>query len=145
MALSVESALTRLGLEIHPPLARIVLRQGGLMTVDEIDASLHPMLTAKLIALFHSSSTNPHRSQLIFTSHDASLLGTFDAEEILDRDEIWFAEKGRDGTSTVYPLTDFKPRREGENRQRRYLNGSYGGIPELSMQLFERALAARDG
>jgi hypothetical protein len=70
-------------------------------------------------------------------------LGAFDTEEILDRDEIWFAEKAKDGTSSLYPLTDFKPRRDGENRQRRYLNGSYGGIPELSMQLFERALAAR--
>ncbi|XVU27236.1 AAA family ATPase [Actinoplanes sp. CA-054009] len=125
--------------------ASIVLRRGGIMTVDEIDASLHPMLTAKLIALFHSDTANPHGSQLIFTSHDASLLGTFDTEEILDRDEIWFAEKAKDGTSTVYPLTDFKPRREGENRQRRYLNGSYGGVPELSMVLFERALATRDG
>jgi hypothetical protein len=123
--------------------ASSVLRDGGMMAVDEIDASLHPMLTAKLIALFHQDSTNPHRSQLIFTSHDAALLGTFDTEEILDREEIWFTEKAKDGTSTLYPLTDFKPRRAGENRQRRYLNGSYGGIPELSMVLFERALAAR--
>jgi hypothetical protein len=123
--------------------ASAVLKYGGMMTVDEIDASLHPILTAKLIALFNNGSTNPQRSQLIFTSHDATLLGAFDTEEILDRDEIWFAEKAKDGTSSLYPLTDFKPRRDGENRQRRYLNGSYGGIPELSMQLFERALAAR--
>jgi uncharacterized protein len=96
--------------------ASMVLRCGGLMTVDEIDSSLHPMLTAKLIALFHGESTNPRRSQLVFTSHDATLLGTFDTEEILDRDEIWFTEKAEDGTSTLYPLTDFKPRRGGRQR-----------------------------
>jgi uncharacterized protein len=120
-----------------------ILRFGGTMTVDEIDASLHPMLTAKLIGLFRSKNANPRQSQLIFTSHDAALLGTFDTEEVLARDEIWFTEKADDGTSTLYPLTDFKPRREGENRQRRYLNGNYGGVPDLSTYLFERAIAGR--
>jgi hypothetical protein len=123
--------------------ASIVLRRGGAMTVDEIDASLHPMLTAKLIGLFQNPATNPLHSQLIFTSHDAALLGTFDTEEVLDRDEIWFTQKDADGASSLYPLTDFKPRKEGENRQRRYLNGNYGGIPDLSTYLFERALATR--
>lgn len=119
------------------------LRDGGLMTVDEIDASLHPMLTAKLIALFQSPKTNPRRSQLAFTSHDATLLGTFDTDEVLRRDQIWFTEKDEDGSSTLYPLTDFKPRRAGENRPRRYLNGNYGGVPDLSADLFEQALVGR--
>jgi len=119
------------------------LRFGALMTVDEIDASLHPMLTAKLINLFQAPTTNPRGSQLIFTSHDATLLGTFDAEEVLRRDQIWFTEKDEEGASTLYPLTDFKPRRTGENRPRRYLNGNYGGVPDLSADLFEQALVGR--
>jgi uncharacterized protein len=119
------------------------LRVNGTMMVDEIDASLHPMLTAKLISIFQSNTTNPLRSQLIFTSHDAALLGTFDAEEVLHRDQIWFTEMDREGSSTLYPLSDFKPRREGENRQRRYLNGNYGGVPDLSNDVFEQALGAR--
>ncbi|SCF31006.1 AAA family ATPase [Micromonospora chokoriensis] len=129
-----------LGLAIE---AADVLSQGGTMCVDEIDASLHPLLTAKLIGLFQSAASNPRHSQLIFTSHDAALLGTIDTEEILHRDEIWFAEKDADGASTLYPLTEFKPRKEGENRQRRYLNGNYGAVPDLSTYLFEQALAAR--
>ncbi|MFI6228001.1 ATP/GTP-binding protein [Micromonospora echinospora] len=120
-----------------------VLSSGGTMCVDEIDASLHPLLTAKLVGLFQSAASNPRHSQLIFTSHDAALLGTIDTEEILRRDEIWFTEKDADGRSTLYPLTDFKPRKEGENRQRRYLNGNYGAVPDLSTYLFEQALAAR--
>lgn len=123
--------------------AASVLRTRGTMTVDEIDASLHPMLTAKLIGLFQSFKTNPLRSQLIFTSHDAALLGTFEAEEVLHRDQVWFTEKDRVGESSLYPLSDFKPRREGENRQRRYLNGNYGGVPDLSGDVFEQALVAR--
>lgn len=130
--------LLRLAIE-----ASTVLATGGTMCVDEIDASLHPLLTAKLVGLFQSAAANPLHSQLIFTSHDAALLGTIDTEEILRRDEIWFTEKDDDGASSLYPLTDFKPRKEGENRQRRYLNGNYGAVPDLSTYLFERALAAR--
>ncbi|WP_210938151.1 ATP/GTP-binding protein [Micromonospora sp. C51] len=123
--------------------AAAMLRTGATMLIDEIDASLHPILTAKLISLFRSPQANPLGSQLIFTSHDAALLGTIDAEEILRRDEIWFVEKDDQGTSSLYPLTDFKPRKEGENRQRRYLNGNYGAVPDLSSHLFEQALATR--
>jgi hypothetical protein len=122
-----------------------VLEQGGLFLVDEIDASLHPLLSAALIGLFQSPSTNKNNAQLIFTSHDATLLGMLDGNEVLHRDQIWFVEKGRDGASTIYPLAEFKPRKDGENRPRRYLLGSYGAIPDLSMQLFERALASADG
>ena len=61
----------------------------------------------------------------------------------MERDEIWFTQKRDDGHSELFPLSEFKPRRQGENRQRRYLNGSYGAIPEISMDLFEQALTSR--
>jgi AAA15 family ATPase/GTPase len=94
---------------------------------DEIDASLHPRLTARLVELFRNSEINRRGAQLIFTTHDATLLGTSLGEETLKRDEIWFIEK-KDGASTLYPLSDFHPR-IGENRERRYLAGSYGAVP----------------
>ena len=63
--------------------------------------------------------------------------------EVLHRDQVWFTEKDHDGASTLFPLSEFKPRKQGENRQRRYLNGSYGAVPDLSKDLFEQALTAR--
>lgn len=120
-----------------------VIERGGLFLVDEIDASLHPLLTASLVRLFRSTSVNKRRAQLVFTTHDATLLGNLDGEDVLERDEVWFTEKRDDGSSELFPLSEFKPRREGENRQRRYLNGSYGAIPEISMNLFEQALSSR--
>ena len=119
------------------------LRAGGLILVDEIDASLHPLLTATLVRLFQSPTANTNHAQLVFTTHDATLLGSIDGEDVLRRDEVWFTSKGDDGASDLFPLAEFKPRRQGENRQKRYLNGSYGAIPELSMELFERAVTSR--
>lgn len=116
-----------------------VLRDGDVLVVDEIDASLHPFLTARLVDLFRSDESNPHGAQLIFTTHDASLLGTMLGEEVLARDQVWFVEKDKDGASNLYPLTDFKPR-QGENTERRYLGGSYGAVPVLDRDDFLKAM-----
>ena len=137
-----ESNGTRTLLDLSIRAVRALTR-GGLLLVDEIDGSLHPMLTAKLIGLFRDSATNPHRAQLVFSSHDATLLGLFDGNEVLQRDQIWFTEKDDDGTSSLFPLSDFLPRHEGENRQSRYMNGNYGAVPDLSKDLFEQAILAR--
>jgi uncharacterized protein len=120
-----------------------VLELGDTFLVDEIDASLHPLLTASLIRIFQSPKTNTRGAQLVFTTHDATLLGSIDGEDVLDRDQVWFTSKRDDGSSELFPLAEFKPRREGENRQKRYLNGSYGAIPEISMRLFEQAITGR--
>lgn len=116
-----------------------VLRDGDVFAVDEIDASLHPLLTARLVGLFRSPESNPNGAQLIFTTHDASLLGTMLGEEVLARDQVWFVEKDEAGASTLYPLTDFKPR-IGENTERRYLGGSYGAVPVLDQHDFVKAM-----
>lgn len=105
------------------------LAGGATLVIDEMDTSLHPRLVARLIELFRVPTTNPHTAQLIFTTHDATLLGTSFGREVLRRDEIWFTEK-QDGATHLYPLTDFHPRKE-DNRERRYLGGSYGGVPAV--------------
>lgn len=116
-----------------------VLSNGGVLVVDEIDASLHPLLTARLVDLFRSDESNPRGAQLIFSTHDASLLGTMLGEEVLGRDQVWFVEKDKGGASNLYPLTDFKPR-QGENTERRYLGGSYGAVPVLDRDDFLKAM-----
>jgi uncharacterized protein len=115
------------------------LESGGTVVVDEIDASLHPELAARLILMFQDDRTNPRDAQLLFTTHDATLLGTAFGEEVLERDQIWFVEKDETGASRLYPLSDFHPR-QGENRERRYLGGSYGAVPILSDPAFAKAV-----
>jgi hypothetical protein len=116
--------------------ALATLGQGALMVVDEVDASLHPHLTARLTNLFRDPETNHTGAQLLFTTHDATLLD----EETLSRDEVWFVEKEPDsGASRLYPLTDFHPRKH-EDREGRYLAGSYGAVPVVSDSGIRRAL-----
>ena len=136
--LADESAGTRSWLRLLPDVFRI-LRDGGVLIIDEIDESLHSLLTARLVALFNDAQTNVGNGQLIFTTHDATLLHPPLADEVLDRDQVWFVEKGENGASTLYPLSDFRPRRE-DNLERRYLAGQYGAVPNVYEELFARAV-----
>ena len=111
------------------------LATGAVLLADELDASLHPALVAQLVKLFQNPGTNPNHAQLIFNSHDATLLGDSVTEQIIGRDQIWFTEKRDDGGTRLYALADLAPRKE-EAIGRRYLAGRYGATPILSDQQF---------
>lgn len=101
-----------------------VLAKGRILFVDELDTSLHPLLVRFLIEIFHNSKTNPHNAQLIFTTHNTSFL----AAELFRRDQIWFMEKDRENATNMYPLSDFRARKD-EALEKRYLQGRYGALP----------------
>ena len=107
------------------------IKKGTPLLIDELDASLHPLLAIQLLRLFNTPSSNPKGAQLIFNTHDTNLLSS----GVLRRDQIWFTEKGNDATSHLYPLSDFKPRRQ-ENLQNGYLQGRYGAIPFINPDAF---------
>ena len=115
-----------------------VLENGTLLLVDELDASLHPNLVTILIDLFQNPSTNQRCAQLVFNSHDATIL---DSQELfaLGRDQVWFSEKGRDGASTLTALAEYQGRRD-EAVGRRYLRGRYGAVPKLDPSEIHLAL-----
>ncbi len=104
------------------------MQSGSVLVVDEIEASMHPLLTRHLIEMVQDATINRNHAQLIFTTHDTGLLDL----TLLRRDQIWFAEKDEKTMQTeVYALTDFSPRK-GENIAKGYLQGRYGAIPFVS-------------
>jgi AAA15 family ATPase/GTPase len=104
------------------------LEHGSVLLVDEIDASLHPRLSNELIRVFHDCELNQNGAQLIFNTHDPSLIGTLLGDSPLRRDEVRLTEKDKCGVTHLYPLTEFRPRK-AENLERGYLQGRYGGVP----------------
>ncbi|BBB57336.1 phage resistance protein [Candidatus Megaera polyxenophila] len=110
-----------------PPLLHF-LERGLTVVVDELDSSLHILLVQKLVRLFHSSRSNTNGAQLIFTTHNTSLL---DAPHLFRRDQIWFVEKNSEQASELYSLLDFSPRKN-EALEKGYLAGRYGGLPLLT-------------
>ena len=86
------------------------LADGAVLLADELDASLHPALVAELIRLFQDPKSNPRRAQLVFNSHDTTILGDSTSARLIGRDQVWFTEKRADGSTRLYPLSDLDPR-----------------------------------
>jgi uncharacterized protein len=100
-----------------------LLDHDRVLVVDELDASLHPLMVQNLVSQFHRLSK---KAQLIFTTHDTSLL----AQPLLRRDQVWLLHRDEKQASQWRPLTDYSPRMD-DALERRYLNGRFDAIPLL--------------
>ena len=103
-----------------------VLENGYTLVVDELHNSLHPHALRTLINLFHDPLINKNNAQLIFTSHETSVM----TKNFMHQDQVWLAEKDETESSQLIPLSDFKVR-DISNFQKAYLDGRYGGVPKL--------------
>jgi predicted ATPase len=133
--LSEESVGTQTWFQLIGPILR-ALRSGRVLLVDEIDASLHPTLSARLLELFQDPITNPMGAQLVFTTHDTNLLN------YLNRDEVWLTEKGENGATSLTALAEFagdKVRRS-LNLEKAYLRGRFGAVPDLDQFALRQVL-----
>ena len=117
------------------------LRHGRVLVVDELGASLHPQLSRLIVDWFDDPEINTTGAQLIFTSHDMTLLdaGRGDRDK---REQVWFVEKGADGASELFNLADF-PLQKGSNIVKQYLEGRFGGVPYTVPSLIHTLLNTR--
>ena len=126
LSLSDESDGTRRLMTLAPAIER-TLKEGGILVVDELEREMHLMLIEYVLGRYQEKRNNPAQAQLIFTTHDTSLLN----QEILRRDQIYFVDKKReDGVSSLYSLADFNIRNDA-NIQKAYLLGKFGAIPSI--------------
>ena len=102
------------------------LQEGHILVLDELNISLHPKLVQFLIQLFYNPKINTKQAQLLFTTHDPSLLN----QDLFRRDQVWFCEK-EDRQTQLFPLSDFSIRKESTNIERDYLSGRFGAVPFL--------------
>lgn len=127
---SQESAGTNKVFNISGPVFD-VLHDGGALVIDELDASLHPLLTLAITRLFNSQEHNPKNAQLIFATHDTNLLSYGNYR----RDQIYFIEKDKYGASDLYSLIEYKEEgatkavRKDRSFEKDYIQGRYGAIP----------------
>jgi len=107
---------------------------GGVFIVDELERSLHPLLTKALLALLTNPKTNPKQAQLIFTSHDVTLF------DVLDNDQINILEKDKYGATEIYTISDIRGLRSGIPIEKWYLSGKLGGIPNINLNQITKNL-----
>lgn len=108
------------------------LQYGLTIIVDELDAKLHPLLTKKIIEMFHSPEINKLGAELVFATHDTNLLGC----NCFRRDQVWFTEKDEKERTDLYSLVEFRDTdgikvRNDRNYEKDYIQGRYGAIPYI--------------
>lgn len=136
LRLSKESAGTRKMMSMAISLDN-ALKKGGLLVIDELDSKLHPKLLRFIVALFHDPAVNKSGAQLVFTSQDVSIM----RNDVLRRDEIWFAARDEDEASSLWSLSDIhEPNGNLVSKNaafdRQYLSGRYGADPILDRFLY---------
>lgn len=104
------------------------LADGQTLVIDELDKSLHPKLTKMLINIFRNPKLNPNNAQLIFATHDVSLLDN----SLFRRDQVWFAEKEFEGNSHYYTLSDIPGVRGNIPYEKWYMSGRFGATPIIN-------------
>ena len=104
------------------------LQKGHVVVIDELHDNLHPTLVKFLVERFHNPEVNTSGAQLIFSTHDTSIL----SQDVFRRDQIWFCERNKRQETKLFSLTDFTPRKGVENLERSYLAGRYGALPYIA-------------
>ena len=128
----IESDGTRKLFELHVSIIIALKMESMVFVYDELDSYLHPLILRRIVAMFHDKELNIMNSQLIFTSHNLTLLNRHE----LRRDEIWFVEKNENEFTTAYSLDSFKSTKDEVRADldygKHYLYGRFGAIPYLA-------------
>ena len=101
------------------------VEKGHVIVIDELHDHLHPALVNFLVKQFNDPEVNVADAQLVFTTHDTSILN----QNVFRREQIWLCERNQDLETTLFALSDFHPHKGVENLARAYLAGRYGAVP----------------
>ena len=104
-----------------------VLDTGGFLAYDEMNLALHPSLLALLVGMFNNPKSNPKHAQLVFTTHDATVVG----DNQMRVDQVWFTEKNENGESEIFSAQDFDDISIVAPIEQWYRSGLFGARPIL--------------
>ncbi len=123
-----ESDGTRRVIDLLPAFWLLGMKKSNkVFIIDELDRSLHSLLTRQLLERYLDDVTTESRNQLLFTTHDLMIMD----QSLLRRDEMWVTGRGINGITSLTPLSDFREIRSDKDLRKSYLEGRLGGIPRL--------------
>ena len=98
-----------------------IIKNGGILAIDEFSSGLHNDLEEYLVKYFFENSKE---AQIIFVSHSTSILKT----SIIRPDQV-YAVDFVDNSSRISKFSS-RGMRESQNMEKMYLSGVFGGIPQ---------------
>ena len=122
-----ESAGSQRLIDLLPAFFTDTFGSNMVIVIDELDRSLHTLLTRKLLEMYLDNCSSQNRSQLLFTTHDVLLMD----QDLLRRDEMWVAERNLEGVSDIFSFSEYRDIRYDKDIRKSYLQGRLGGIPRI--------------
>ncbi len=95
--------------------------------IDELNRSMHTLLTRRLLEAYLGTCTPESRSQLLFSTHDVLLMD----QNLMRRDEMWVAERDAEGVSSLIAFNEYRDIRYDKDIRKSYLQGRIGGVPRI--------------
>lgn len=124
----LESTGTKKLFEILPFIIR-VLRDGAIVFIDEIEGSLHPHIAELIIKLFNDYDINKNNAQLVFTTHDLTLMNP----QLFRKDQIYLVEKNILEGSIFTNLEEYDSTlKDNSPFYKWYSEGRLGSIPSIN-------------
>lgn len=127
---SSESDGTKRLIELSPILLALTFnsKKGFIFLIDEIDRSLHTVLTKTIIKRFLAKRNNDSRIQMVITCHDALMIDP----KTFRLDQMWICSKDDETKSSLFRrMNEIPGVRTDKDLLKYYLEGKLGGIPKL--------------
>lgn len=117
-----------------------IISKGKILVCDELESGLHEIVAKHIVELFKNAK-GEEPAQLIFSTHDTSLL----SNRLFRRDQVWFTQLNDERSTELYSLIEVRNVRKGENLELGYISGKYGAIPILSSNITDFVRGDVDG
>ncbi len=110
------------------------LEDGETIIIDEIGGNMHPHMSEFIIELFNNPNSNPNNAQLIFSTHDLSLMNS----KTMRKEQFYFSEKNSKGITELFSMNDFNKNeiRNGGPFAKWYSEGRMDAVPNINKSIF---------
>ena len=106
-----------------------VLRQGSILFFDEIESSFHPHVAELIIKLFNDPLVNKKNAQLIFTTHNLTLMSS----TTMRKDQVYLVQKSVEAGTELKCLDSYDSTlKDSSPFAKWYDEGRLGAIPSIN-------------
>ncbi len=135
-----ESTGTRRLIEMLPILMDLWTHRNRTWVLDEMERDFHTSMTQTLLNAFLDNCSSDTRTQLLLNTHDLMLMD----QKLFRKDEIFVVDRDKDDVSHLTSLGNYGGVRNDLDLRKSYLDGKFGGMPQINRRGFNAAIKSAE-
>lgn len=97
-------------------------------------------MTQTLLNAFLDNCSSDTRTQLLLNTHDLMLMD----QKLFRKDEIFVVDRDKDDVSHLTSLSNYGGVRNDLDLRKSYLDGKFGGMPQINRREFNAAIKSAE-